>query len=214
MAVNGKVVYTGVLGASEVFAFGWSFQDDTATTVGSLASPCVAWITTLFANAPTGAGQAWLSEVKVTAMRLVQYNASGGTADSFTQTVGPLQGSGSASNTQLPYEVACCVTLRGTTAGRRGRGRFYLPPMHAAMLTTTGGSWGVTVTSTGTATVLGTLGTAFASFVSATRRVCVASKVGGTLVMNPVNTVEIGNVPDAQRRRRNRLVEARTSLPI
>lgn len=115
---------------------------------------------------------------------------------------------GQVTGAMLPPETSICVSLMTPVLGRRGRGRFYLPPNASGCLASNDGS----ITSVYT----GNVATAAATFV-------------GDLVADPVSLigvnvdpivtgapfakygridqVRVGNVMDSQRRRRKSLVE-------
>lgn len=112
----------------------------------------------------------------------------------------PIQGG--ASTNVLPAEVATVVTLLTPTAGARGRGRMYLPSMAGAV---TDGS-GQLLTTVQQDVVNG-MKDFFDTWNSdpITLPVGVASQVGG--FVTTVNRIRVGNVFDAQRRRRNAVGE-------
>jgi hypothetical protein len=95
-----------------------------------------------------GAGNAWTSNVPnlrwCNNVTLGSITATSYLADGHIlrqQSVGPGTGwTGAAADPALPWETSLCISLytypRGTfvSHGKRKRGRFYLPPMAAAML--------------------------------------------------------------------------------
>jgi hypothetical protein len=106
----------------------------------------------------------------------------------------------------LPQEVAVCCTLRTITPGPGGRGRMYLPGPVVDEVTALG-------------RLEGTTRDAFADAVAAALGVAVA---GGhpPVLFTPstpdreIVSVDVGDVFDAQRRRRDKLVEACTSVAL
>jgi hypothetical protein len=126
----------------------------------------------------------------------------------------------------LPYEVSCAVTLYGYDPGsfvpdsKRRRGRFYLPPMS----TTTMGDNGRY--SAGAIDTLGSGVTDWLNDVQGTREVSIGAPNGtgywrlvtvssvGAGRWDQVFASSIGDVPDAQRRRRNHQVETRRFAAI
>lgn len=134
------------------------------------------------------------------------------------QTTGLSVATGSASFTHagttsassaLPGQCAIVVTLRTATLSRRGRGRFYLPPMAGASTTSTGrlssASQALCVTS------LNAFFNALKTFVAPMTPV-VYSPTGRTVAT--VTSYDLGDVFDTQRRRRNKLVESRVGASI
>lgn len=112
---------------------------------------------------------------------------------------------GAATSASLPYEVAMCVSLLTDTRGPRGKGRFYLPPLGIAHIANGAGAlWEPTTVSS--------IGAAVGAFIQAVEtatghQALVVS--GRAKQLHQVKRVEIGRVPDAQRRRRKSLDEAR-----
>lgn len=116
----------------------------------------------------------------------------------------PVTGSpGTNGGFPTPNEVAVCMSLRSATSTRRTRGRMYLPGLATPTLTTDG-RWGTTscadIASNG-ATLCSDVTVGLVGYTAV-----VASATGST--MAPVLAVAVGDVPDAQRRRRDRLVES------
>jgi len=112
-------------------------------------------------------------------------------------------------SSSLPTEVAMAVSLITGRAGRTGRGRFYLGGLGAGLLTPQG-----RFQAAETAAV----GTAFAGFANGIRqpgldfqgcRLVVLSRTAN--INSDVLEVRVGDVPDVQRRRRNRLRETYSS---
>lgn len=103
----------------------------------------------------------------------------------------------------LPFQCAPVVTLRTDILSRAGRGRFYAPSL--AVDAVAGGRM--------TTAARDTLADAAEDLVQG------LTAAGGTLVIyhrgsgttTPVTSLDVGDVIDTQRRRRNKLVEARTS---
>jgi hypothetical protein len=110
---------------------------------------------------------------------------------------------GGQSGACLPYEVACAVTLQTNKRGPSGRGRFYLPPFGINSMAA-GGVYitaGIQATLNGCATWLEAIkaNTPYVPVVVSPRQ----------LVLNEIVSVDIGKVPDSQRRRRRSQDEAR-----
>lgn len=106
----------------------------------------------------------------------------------------------------LPPQVAAAVSLRTGLATKSGRGRMYLPPL--AVGAALGGEMITAAQEAivgGAQTALTTMGTAGFAAVIYHREL-----LGGTLVVR----IDVGNIFDTQRRRRNKLVESRLSATI
>lgn len=115
---------------------------------------------------------------------------------------------GASSTDSLPQEVAVVCTLRTALASRSGHGRFYLIPPHASGLTADGlldatyqGDWANTIRD------------AFGLFTAVSGAIPVVYS-RRLRAFNACNEIQIGNVFDVQRRRRNRLIEGRESRTI
>lgn len=130
---------------------------------------------------------------------------SGGVIGSREFAVSPRNGF--SDNNPLPQEVAVVISLRTISAGRSGRGRMYLPPLSAGQLTNAG-----RVTSGAVADLVAGAQGLLSSFSSPGITAVLYSPK--TTSLQPLNSVDVGDVFDAQRRRRDRLVEVRQSLPI
>lgn len=119
----------------------------------------------------------------------------------------------------MPPQTAVVLSLRSDVPSGRGRGRLYLPAM--------GGSISAS-TYRLTSPVLQTLANDSATFLRGiqdaiksgvnpapavgTIQLCVVSKTAGSRV--DINRIQVGDVVDTQRRRRDRLAEAYVSAPF
>lgn len=112
---------------------------------------------------------------------------------------GAVKGTG---GTQLPWEVACVLSLQTGLRGPRNRGRFYLGPLAPAAMSTDG------MFSPAMQQVGRMFGEKFVSAINTTsgNRLHVVSRAYNTSV--GVNGVAVGLVPDSQRRRRRSQQEA------
>lgn len=108
----------------------------------------------------------------------------------------------------LPFSTALCVSKRTGRAGRSGRGRMYWPVLAAA------------VGSNGKFTLPVTIADEFAELVVDLGNVdgvstAIAVVTSQTLnLVTPVTEIRVGDVPDSQRNRRDRLVETYLSATI
>lgn len=125
---------------------------------------------------------------------------------------GPFDNLTAMDDVMLPHEVACALTLRtraaqsgGVSHGRRNRGRLYLGGLSTRWLQ--GGSSGLFRADV-CEQVAQNFGEQFiAPLFAGGLQVTIISKVG--LIGHQVTSVSAGVVPDAQRRRRRSLSEAR-----
>nr|CRY97800.1 hypothetical protein [uncultured prokaryote] len=124
----------------------------------------------------------------------------------------PLAGGGASD--LMPLEVATVASYRTAVPGAKGRGRGYLPPAGHVKYLDTG-----LLNGTG----VGDLVTALATFLSALAVENVEPTLthvrpivtgGNYTKYGVITSVNVGNVPDAQRRRRRSLAEERTSSVV
>jgi len=112
---------------------------------------------------------------------------------------------GTTSLPSLPWEVACAVTFQTDHRGQSGRGRWYLPPP----VTDAMGPGGVWLTEYSKRAGKCT-GEFFQDIVdnTALEPVVVSRR---RIILNTIKTINVGTVPDSQRRRRNAQDEARVT---
>jgi hypothetical protein len=163
-----------------------------------------------FLNAVTTEAQ--MTEVGVVTMTATSATAKDGSGGNMAQSF-PTEWfmwptgsrpSGSA-GVSLPYECACAVTLQTDKRGPSGRGRFYLPPFGTSQMT----AGGVFDSAAQTNAEHGSLLWLEAIRDATPYDVIVVSP--RQLVLNKVTSVNVGKVPDSQRRRRRSQDEARLS---
>lgn len=120
----------------------------------------------------------------------------------------PIAGTDSANS--LPTEVAVVVSLITDTAGARGRGRMYVPPMSLSNVTTGG------LISSGAGVDLLDAFEAFFEGLNASTLVPddVSVYSGADATLREVSTIRVGSVFDSQRRRRNAIPETYQSRAI
>lgn len=106
----------------------------------------------------------------------------------------------------LPFQCATVISLLTASATRSGRGRFYLPPLAVSVLDDgriSGAS--LAVLDTAWTAFFDSLNTDGLSPVVRNRTAHVSTAVTGA---------RVGDVIDTQRRRRNKLVEARLDIAV
>lgn len=154
---------------------------------------------------------AWLNEASTATVYRnvnVQYYFSDGPATlSGAAPITPTKAG--ASTVSMPPQAARCVSLLTANAGRRYRGRFYLPSSGASI-----NSAGKSAPPSGMATSLSQLLAGIASDWPGTADpyIGVYSQAGGFIT--PVITVRVGDVIDTQRRRSDALVEVFQTAPL
>lgn len=111
---------------------------------------------------------------------------------------------GASINYALPPECSIVVSLRTTLPGPRRRGRMYFPPLGTDSVTVNGQLGGTHQTSL--ADCMQDYFNAFNSNSTIAATAFVASDAAQALTA--ITSIQVGNVYDAQRRRRNALQEA------
>lgn len=146
------------------------------------------------------------------------YPAATGIDQTFAVEIDPLTGHqlgktvnaaalvGTDANGPLPPQCACVVSLRTALFTKRGRGRFYLPAFSTDKVAA-GRILAAAVTQVATAAQK-----MVQSLNGAGYTVCVYHR--DTKTHDNVVTVDVGDVFDTQRRRRDKLIETRTSLAV
>lgn len=113
---------------------------------------------------------------------------------------------GTAAASSLPFQVTAAVSLRTAFATRRGRGRFYLPPFATTAVAN------ARVSGSAVATLVTAVGNMFDALQAASLTPVVYSRTSRAALT--ITSFDIGNVFDTQRRRRNKLIEQRTSAVV
>lgn len=113
---------------------------------------------------------------------------------------------GTADAEMLPFQCATVVSLLTNSATRHGRGRFYLPPLHADNL----------LNGRLSPTCMTTLDTAWTAYFDSLDTDGVTPVVRNRTghVSTTVTSARIGDVIDTQRRRRNKLTETYTVVTV
>lgn len=181
-----------------------------ASGTGSLSSFLTAagnFVDTLW-NGNGGSATGLTSDVPagVGASSYVVYELDDSTGKATARAEASVVLAGTASGNALPQEVAVVASLRTATPGPKGRGRMYLPPL-----------------SVSKCTVVGRVDAAAQANLSATVAAALGElNTGGFDPIlftpnqsdRPITSVDVGDVFDAQRRRRDKLVETRISTPV
>lgn len=180
----------------------WSFGVYTDSTL-SLTAMHSQWntgITNFWAEATA----LFCTDVEATRSTTVELDPVTGSQLTGAETVRTDAGTSTA--TCLPFQCAPVVSLRTATLSRAGRGRFYLPSL-AVDQVDAGRMAGAAQTTLADAAELLLTG-----LTSAGGTVVIYHRANGTTT--PVTSLDVGDVIDTQRRRRNKLVESRVSRPL
>lgn len=125
------------------------------------------------------------------------------TGKQLTGTTDPRNDAGTNAGECMPFQCAPVVSLRTATLSRAGRGRFYAPSLAVDQI-----AQGRMVA--GAQTALADSALAMLQAVEAAGlAVVIYHRGAGTTT--PVVSLDVGDVIDTQRRRRNKLIESRTS---
>lgn len=194
-----------VLPSGEQADFSYWLSDTSSTLAGSITA-VVQFANTVYntLSANTAFKALYSSTVSFTPPKCSQVDLATGQIIS----VHPASSSfiGTSISNSLPPQLAVCVSLRTDLSGGRFRGRFYLP----APATTTIAANGRIVTAN-VSTFANGMALAFAAAItsSPTSLLVVYSRVGRSVRL--VQSLDVGDVMDTQRRRRDKLVEVRVS---
>lgn len=193
-----KFVAKGTL-PGEAFQFGiWG------SGTGTLTDAQTAWNTAFPILWSTAVRLFFATTVVVTELSTASIDTA--TLHQISRVSGAVTLAGTSAGQMLPHEVAHAVSLRTAVATRSGRGRFYLPPMAVGQLLN-GRLTAATVTALVPAAA-GMIDSLQANGVVP----CLVNRT--THALTTINQVDVGDVPDAQRRRRGALIEARTSQAV
>lgn len=151
-------------------------------------------------SAATFIGAVCSSAVHLTYLKMAVTDATNHIPGEVLRHDGLESGTGSVA---YPYQVACAVTLRTAIRGPGGRGRFYIPLPDASMHMADG-----TFADSDRDDIAEAAQTFLHSLIAVDNAdlgaIIVASQRHGNVT---VTDIQVGNVPDTQRRRRNALVE-------
>lgn len=199
---NYRLTAEGTL-PGETFNFGLHVEG----SAGAAADAAAAWAAALggaWSDATDGLGVHYTSDVTIVVAHAAELDPLTGRQIDAAEVATDLPGT-EATRPMLPHEVAVAITTRGAAANRKDRGRFYLPP--PSCVTVVAGLLDTTVRghfANAAAILLNSLqGAAFTPVI-----------LHPDLTTTAIVDVECGNVFDAQRRRRNKLIEVRSTVGV
>jgi hypothetical protein len=197
--------FLGHTAMGETFMYSWWVQS--ARNLAAAQAAAVAWNAALWNGASAGNGYKdhVTAGVGMDTVTTVQVDMLTGLQSARVDTAQSIVGV--AVGSAMPGDVALVVSLRTALANRSGRGRFYLPQPAASQLTTTGKVLADLISDIGSS-----LSAGWAVYNSGLDRPVVYSRTHKST--NNITTFDIGDLYDTQRRRENKVLEARTSTTM
>lgn len=208
-----RVVWSGRIGTAEEFSVGASYTIDNDFENWSQASANAIVAAILAIPTPAPLLDCFPISVALTDVRLEGHADTGATVGAAEASFAP-ERTGTGIGAPHPPQAAVVLSMKSDQTGQSGRGRLYWPAMSVEL-----SSAFQIADPTNTSLVA-----AFGSYLSdvsdairdnaglfpwTTVSLAVASTTLGTQA--PVTRLEVGNIIDTQRRRRNNLVESRAT---
>lgn len=202
--INGAMPGGEVWSVNPVFKIGGDFGEPVSPAQALTIATAIAAI-----SVPAGLLAINPAAVTVAGVRVEARTVAGVLETQAEAVKGAPQPGTSASG--LPFQSALVFSLRTTTPGARGRGRLYWPACGIAMQPTTLRAVSATV---------GSALTAMASYLTSIRTAIDTSLDGvgltvwsrASLDTSPVTSIQVGDVVDTQRRRRDQSIETYQSV--
>lgn len=180
----------------------WSFGLHTSGNL-TVSAAETAWATAV-GGFWASAGLLFANEVVATATTTAELDQATGKQLTRVETGSSLIGS--AVSESLPYQCAPAVSFRTNLATRAGRGRFYAPSLAVEFVA------GGKMTSAAQTALLAGAEDMVNSLTSAGLTTVLYGRTSHAT--QEVTRVDVGDVIDTQRRRRNKLVESRVSANV
>ena len=180
----------------------WSFgvYTDSNLSVTAMHSQWMTGITNFWSTATA----LFCTDVETTRATTVELDPA--TGRQLTGAESTRTDAGTSEATCLPFQCAPVVSLRTATLSRAGRGRFYAPSLAVDQVDAG------RMTTTARDTLADAAEDLLTGLTSAGGTVVIYHRASGTTT--PVISLDVGDVIDTQRRRRNQLIEARTSRAL
>jgi hypothetical protein len=197
--------FIGNLASGDVFSFSW--WSETSLTIDSSHGNAITWAETLWNGQETLPGYATLCSADVSIQRITTGEISPDTGQQQTLRESNVNIPGTSESSALPADVAIVVSLRSPVANRTGRGRFYLPQPTTDALTAVG-----RLDETAQDTIVDALLAAWTQANAAGENPVIYSRT--QRATREINSFNVGDLFDTQRRRENALTENRVSAPM
>ena len=187
----------------------WSFTLHTEKTGGTLSAAQAAWATAVDllwngTGATDNIKQYCKSTTTMTTASTAELSAL--TGKQLGRVESALSLVGTAAGESLPPQLSIVVSLRTALATRAGRGRIYLPPF------ATGSVTAARLTGAQLNVVRDAAKGMLDSLITSTYLPCIYHR--STKLFDLITTIDVGDVFDTQRRRRNKLIETRASVTL
>ena len=182
----------------EVWSFG--MYTDSNLSLTAMHSQWNTGITNFWATATA----LFCEDVETTRATTVEIDPA--TGGQLTGAESTRSDAGTSTATCLPFQCAPVVTFRTSTLSRAGRGRFYAPSLAVDQVAAG------RMTTAARDTLADAAEELVQGLTSAGGNVVIYHRGSGTTTT--VTSLDVGDVIDTQRRRRNKLIEARTSRPL
>ena len=197
--------FIGILASGDQFSFSW--WSDNSLTIDSSHGNAITWAETLWNGQDTLPGYATLCSADVSIQRITTGEISPLTGQQQTLRESNVDIAGTSEANALPADVAIVVSLRSPVANRTGRGRFYLPQPTTNALTAVG-----RLDETAQSTIVDALTAAWTQANAAGENPVIYSRT--QRATREINSFNVGDLFDTQRRRENALTENRVSAPM
>ena len=197
--------FIGNLASGDTFSFSW--WSETSLTIDSSHGNAITWAETLWNGQDTLPGYATLCSADVSIQRITTGEISPLTGQQQTLRESNVNIPGTSESSALPADVAIVVSLRSPVANRTGRGRFYLPQPTTDALTAVG-----RLDETAQDTIVDALLAAWTQANAAGENPVIYSRT--QRATREINSFNVGDLFDTQRRRENALTENRVSAPM
>lgn len=197
--------FIGILASGDQFSFSW--WSDNSLTIDSSHGNAITWAETLWNGQDTLPGYATLCSADVSIQRITTGEISPLTGQQQTLRESNVDIAGTSEANALPADVAIVVSLRSPVANRTGRGRFYLPQPTTDALTAVG-----RLDETAQGTIVDALLAAWTQANAAGENPVIYSRT--QRATREINSFNVGDLFDTQRRRENALTENRVSAPM
>ena len=197
--------FIGNLASGDTFSFSW--WSDNSLTIDSSHGNAITWAETLWNGQDTLPGYATLCSADVSIQRITTGEISPLTGQQQTLRESNVDIAGTSEANALPADVAIVVSLRSPVANRTGRGRFYLPQPTTDALTAVG-----RLDETAQSTIVDALLAAWTQANAAGENPVIYSRT--QRATREINSFNVGDLFDTQRRRENALTENRVSAPM